>query len=96
MKPRPVIALALPRAVGVESEAELADVELTSEPSPGELAARLPAQLPAGFELIAAEPAVGQAGRVARARGQYLIEVAGDIDWDRRRSSATWPPTRRS
>ena len=28
MKPRPVISLALPRAVGVETRAELADVEL--------------------------------------------------------------------
>ena len=79
MRPRPVIALALPRAVGVQSEAELADVELTSEPAAAELCQRLSEQLPAGFELIAAEPAVG---KPAASRVSYLIEVADDLDWD--------------
>ena len=82
MRPRPVIALALPRAVGVQSEAELADVELTSEPATAELSQRLSEQLPAGFELIAAEPAVGKPA-ASRVRGvSYLIEVADDLDWD--------------
>jgi radical SAM-linked protein len=81
MKPRPVIALALPRAVGVQSEAELADVQLTSEPPAAELAERLSAQLPAGFELTGAEPATGkQAASRVRSAG-YLIEVADDLDW---------------
>jgi radical SAM-linked protein len=82
MKPRPVIALALPRAVGVESEGELADVELTNSPEPGELAERLAAQLPAGFRLLSAAPAEGKpaASRVRAAR--YLIELADDLDWD--------------
>src|SRR5690349_5586280 len=81
MKPRPVIALALPRAVGVQSEAELADVELTSDPPRAELAERLAAQLPAGFELVGVAPATGKqaASRVRSAR--YLIEVADDLDW---------------
>jgi radical SAM-linked protein len=82
MKPRPVIALALPRAVGVESEGELADVELTSDPTPAELRERLAPQLPAGFALLAAEPAEGKqaASRVRAVR--YLIELGGDVDWD--------------
>jgi radical SAM-linked protein len=82
MKPRPVIALALPRAVGVESEGELADVELTTEPDPAELHERLAAQLPAGFDLLAAAPAEGKpaASRVRAAR--YRIEVADDLNWN--------------
>ena len=82
MKPRPVIALALPRAVGVESEGELADIELTSDPAPAELRERLAPQLPAGFALLAVEPAEGKqaASRVRAVR--YLIELADDADWD--------------
>jgi len=82
MKPRPVIALALPRAVGVESEGELADVQLTSDPDPAELRERLAPQLPAGLDLLAVEPAEGKqaASRVRAVR--YLIETADDLDWD--------------
>jgi radical SAM-linked protein len=82
MKPRPVIALALPRAVGVESEGELADVELTGHPAPTELRERLAPQLPAGFDLLAVEPAEGKqaASRVLAVR--YLVETADDVDWD--------------
>ena len=82
MKPRPVIALALPRAVGVESEGELADIELTSAPRPAELRERLAPQLPAGFELLAIEPAEGKqaASRVRAVR--YLIETDDAVDWD--------------
>jgi radical SAM-linked protein len=81
MKPRPVIALALPRAVGVESEGELADVELTSDPNPAELRERLAPQLPAGFGLLEVEPATGKqaASRVQAVR--YLVET-GVADWD--------------
>jgi radical SAM-linked protein len=82
MKPRPVIALALPRAVGVESEGELADIELTSDPDPAELRVRLAQQLPAGFGLLAVEPAEGKqaASRVRAVR--YVIETAPGVDWD--------------
>jgi radical SAM-linked protein len=81
MKPRPVIALALPRAVGVESDAELADIELTADPDPTVVASRLALQLPAGIELLSVEPAEGKpaASRV-RAVG-YLIEADG-VDWE--------------
>ena len=82
MKPRPVISLALPRAVGVESECELADVELAADTSPEELAERLAPQLPAGVELVAVQTADGRpaASRVCGAR--YRIEVAEDVAWD--------------
>ncbi len=82
MKPRPVIALALPRAVGVESEGELADVELTSDPDPAELRERLAPQLPAGFDLLAVEPAEGKQAASRVRAVHYLIEAHGDLDWD--------------
>jgi radical SAM-linked protein len=82
MKPRPVIALALPRAVGVQSESELADIELTSNPTPAELHEQLAPQLPAGLELLAVEPAQGKqaASRVRAVR--YMVETADDVDWE--------------
>jgi radical SAM-linked protein len=82
MKPRPVISLALPRAVGVESECELADVQLAADTTPEELAERLAPQLPAGVELVSVQPVDGRpaASRVCGAR--YRIEVAEDVAWD--------------
>jgi radical SAM-linked protein len=82
MKPRPVIALALPRAVGVQSESELADVELTSDPTPAELQQQLARQLPAGLELLAVEPAEGKQAASRVRAVHYLIEVADDVDWE--------------
>jgi len=82
MKPRPVIALALPRAVGVESEGELADIELTSDPTPAELHEQLAPQLPAGLELLAVEPAQGKQAASRVRAVHYLIEVADDVDWE--------------
>jgi radical SAM-linked protein len=82
MKPRPVIALALPRAVGVQSESELADVELTSDPTPAQLHQQLAPQLPAGLELLAVEPAEGKQAASRVRAVHYLIEVADDVDWE--------------
>ena len=65
MKPRPVISLAMPRAVGVQARAELADVQLVDDPDPAELAERLDAQLPQGMSWCRREPAEG---RTAAAR----------------------------
>jgi radical SAM-linked protein len=81
MKPRPVISLALPRAVGVESLAELADIEIVGDPPPEELSAALEAQLPAGVAVRDVAPAAGKpaASRVDAVR--YSIEVGGDLDW---------------
>jgi radical SAM-linked protein len=81
MKPRPVISLVLPRAVGVESEGEVAEVQLAAD-APAELVAKgLGPELPAGLALLAVEPAEEKpaASRVAAAR--YRIEVADDLDW---------------
>jgi radical SAM-linked protein len=82
MKPRPVIALALPRAVGVESEAELADVELVAAAECGEIASKLAGQLPEGLSLISIEPAEGKQAASRVCAVEYLVDVAGDIDWD--------------
>jgi radical SAM-linked protein len=82
MKPRPVIALALPRAVGVQSESELADIELISDPTPAELHEQLASQLPAGLELLAVEPAQGKQAASRVRVVHYLIEVADDVDWE--------------
>jgi radical SAM-linked protein len=82
MKPRPVIALALPRAVGVESEAELADVELVAAAECDEIASKLADQLPEGLSLISIEPAQGKPAASRVCAVEYLVDVAGDIDWD--------------
>jgi radical SAM-linked protein len=82
MKPRRVIALALPRAVGVESEADLADVELVAAAECGEIASKLAGQLPDGLSLISIEPAEGKPAASRVCAVEYLVDVAGDIDWD--------------
>ena len=70
MKPKPVISLALPRAVGVESEAELADVRLVTDPDPSEVAERLARELPDGLDVIAVEEAIGKPASSRLRRGQ--------------------------
>jgi radical SAM-linked protein len=82
MKPKPVISLALPRAVGVESEAELADVRLTTDPAPAEVAERLERELPDGIDIVAVEEATGKPASSRLAAVNYRIEVSDDLDWD--------------
>jgi len=82
MKPKPVISLALPRAVGVESEAELADVRLATDPDPSEVAERLARELPDGLDVIAVEEAIGKPASSRLSAVSYRIEVADDLDWD--------------
>ena len=65
MKPRPVISLAMPRAVGVETLADLADVELRGDHEPLDVAERLANHLPMGMTVVSVEPAT--AGRPRRA-----------------------------
>jgi radical SAM-linked protein len=81
MKPRPVISLALPRAVGVESEGEVAEVQLVDDTTTELLSEGLAPQLPAGLTLLSVEPAESKpaASRIAAAR--YRVEVADDLDW---------------
>lgn len=52
MKPKPLIQLALPRPVGVESWSELAEFELDEEVDVDVLANNLAAQLPRGMRLL--------------------------------------------
>ena len=52
MKPRPVISLALPRAVGVETLADIADVELRGDHEPLDVAERLMNHLPMGMTVV--------------------------------------------
>jgi radical SAM-linked protein len=82
MKPKPVISLALPRAVGVESEAELADVELVAAPSPDDVAAALAPQLPGGFTVRSVERGEGRRASSRVQSIRYLVEVADTLDWE--------------
>jgi radical SAM-linked protein len=82
MKPRPVISLALPRAVGVQALADLADVELLAEPDPDEVVDRLNAELPQGMTVVSVEPAEGRRTAAARVEAaEYEVEVDDDVDW---------------
>jgi radical SAM-linked protein len=81
MKPRPVISLALPRAVGVQALADLADVELVGEPDPAEVAAGLDAQLPQGMTVVSVEPAEGRTAAARVEAAEYEVEVEEDVDW---------------
>jgi radical SAM-linked protein len=81
-KPRPVIALAFPRAVGVESLAELADVELLGDHDPIEVGERLANRLPLGVTVVAVAPAAGKSAASLVHRIRYVAEVADDLDWE--------------
>ncbi|MGN6380923.1 MAG: TIGR03936 family radical SAM-associated protein [Gaiellales bacterium] len=81
-KPRPVIALAVPRAVGVESLGELVDVDLLGEHDPVEVAERLANQLPLGITVLGADLADGKSAASRVQRVCYAAEVADDIDWN--------------
>ena len=82
MKPKPVISLALPRAVGVESEAELADVKLTRDHDPAEVAERLAREVPDGIDVLSVAETTGKPASSRLASVSYRIEVADDLDWD--------------
>jgi radical SAM-linked protein len=83
MRPRPVISLAMPRAVGVQAQADLADVELVGEPDPAEVAERLAAQLPRGMSVVGIEPAEGRTAAARVEAAEYEVEVEDDVDWPR-------------
>jgi radical SAM-linked protein len=83
MRPRPVISLAMPRAVGVQAQADLADVELVGEPDPAEVAERLGAQLPRGMSVVGIEPAEGRTAAARVEAAEYEVEVEDDVDWPR-------------
>jgi radical SAM-linked protein len=82
MKPRPVISLALPRAVGTETLADIADVELRGDHEPLEVAERLANHLPMGMTVVVIEPATGKQAAARVESVNYRVEVADDLDWD--------------
>jgi radical SAM-linked protein len=82
MKPRPVISLALPRAVGTETLADVADVELRGDHEPVDVQERLANHLPMGMTALAVEPATGKQAASRVESVAYRVEVADDLDWD--------------
>jgi radical SAM-linked protein len=83
MKPRPIISLALSRAVGVETLADLADVALVGDHDPAEVAERLAGELPRGVSVVGVEPAEGRPAASRVEAAAYEVEVADDLDWPR-------------
>lgn len=55
MRPKPLLSVALPRSVGVESRSELCEFTLAAEPAE-DFVARLQDALPAGFMLLEVSP----------------------------------------
>jgi radical SAM-linked protein len=82
MKPRPVISLALPRAVGTETLADIADVELRGEHDPLDVTERLSNHLPMGMTVVVVEPATGKQAASRVESVTYRVDVADDVDWD--------------
>jgi radical SAM-linked protein len=82
MKPRPVISLALPRAVGTETLADVADVELRGDHEPLDVQERLANHLPMGMTALAVEPATWKQAASRVESVAYRVEVADDLDWD--------------
>ena len=82
MKPRPVISLALPRAVGTETLADIADVELRGDHEPLDVAERLANHLPMGMTVVSVEPATGKPAASRVESVNYRVEVADGVDWE--------------
>lgn len=79
MRPKPLLSLALPLAVGVESAAEWCEFELAEAPPP-DFALRLAGALPGGMLLTSLEPnprGRSIASRVTGASYEVLMKVAG-------------------
>jgi len=80
MKPKPVIQLALPRPLGVESWSEICECELSEKIDIDTLSLEFAAQLPAGFELLDVTAVADGQRPAARsvAGAMYRIEFAMD------------------
>jgi radical SAM-linked protein len=82
LRPKPLLSLALPLAVGMEASAELCEFELAAEP-PRDFAARLAAALPPGLQLLSLEPyevVKHAAARVVAVEYEVELEVAPGVD----------------
>ena len=82
MKPRPVISLAMPRAVGIETLADMADVELRGDHEPLDVGERLANHLPMGMTVVSVELATGKQAASRVESVAYRVEVGEDVDWD--------------
>lgn len=78
-KPRVSFGPALP--VGVESDAEYLDLALSEKCDPAEIAERLRAELPDGFELIAVEPIDRKTLSLQRGIAEMEFSVAFPPEW---------------
>ena len=75
IRPKPLLSLALPLAVGVEGEQELAEFRLAEEADPG-FYGRLAASLPEHMSLVALDAYQGRRPLAARVVGaSYEVEV---------------------
>ena len=86
MRPKPLLSLAMPRGVGVEGLAELAEFTLQGPPVP-EFAERLQQALPDGFRVRGFEPyhhARSAAARVVAARYRVVATCAPGDDGEPR------------
>ncbi len=72
LRPKPVISLAVARAVGVASLDELVTVEIVGTPDLDEIQERVAATLPRGLQIRAAAEAAGTPRPVS---ARYLIEL---------------------
>jgi radical SAM-linked protein len=82
LRPKPLLSLALPLAVGTEADAELCEFELAVAPSPG-FAAKLAATLPRGLQVVSLEPYDAPrhaAARVVAAEYEMEVEAPPDVD----------------
>jgi len=77
MRPKPVISLAMARAVGVASLDELMTVDLVGEHDPDEVRTRLQATLPRGLEVTSAAPSTGTPRPVS---AHYRVELDAPRD----------------
>jgi radical SAM-linked protein len=82
MKPRPIISLALPRAVGTETLADIADVELRGEHEPLDVGERLSNHLPMGMTVVSVAPATGKQAASRVESVTYRVDVGEGVDWD--------------
>ena len=76
MRPKALLSLALPLAVGVEGLHEMAEFELADDPGPG-FAARLAASLPEHMALTALEPYKAAAVTAGAGGGSILRDRGG-------------------
>jgi len=80
MRPKPLLSLALPLAVGIEGMRELCEFELAEKPGP-EFAARLTAALPGHMSLLSLRPYTAKRSLPARVVGasyEALVSLWGD------------------